>query len=346
MPDTLFDAAPAALEQILEHAEKLVMAGDFRQAIDYGTAANRRLRAPELERRLMVWRANAFFTMDREAGALVWPPNFEDPFPDQRGVPEIDASALTVEIMGGAFQHHGALLVRGVITEAEAEYLRNGIDRALEAREAFKAGSPVEVLGAWYAETPLNTKVGMARGWDGILWTADSPRLMYEQLELYEHCGLNDVIAGYLGESLTLSIGKSTLRRLGAGKTGPHDWHQDGAFLGADVRTVNVWLSLSDCGEDAPGLDIVAQRMSGVVETGSRGAAFHWSVGRAVVEDLEREGANIVSPVFRPGDMMLFDQLMLHRTGWRPEMTKNRWAIESWYFAPSTFPLDQGPLMV
>ena len=31
------------------------------------------------------------------------------------------------------------------------------------------------------------------------------------------------------------------------------DWHQDGAFLGEGISTLNLWLPLSDCGDDAPG---------------------------------------------------------------------------------------------
>jgi Phytanoyl-CoA dioxygenase (PhyH) len=349
MPDTLFDqhpsSSPTELSRILEHAERLAAAGDFRQAIDFGTAANRKLGAPELERRLMFWRANAFPTMDHSAPKSSWPPRIPDPFPGLVGLPEVDISELSVEIIGGAFQHHGALLVHNVATREEADHLRAGIDRAIEARNLFYAGAPEEQIGSWYGETPLNTPTGSMRGWGGSLWMADSPRMMYDVLSLYEQRGVTSVITKYLQEPLTLSIGKSTLRRMEPGGP-PHDWHQDGAFLGEDVRTVNVWLSLSDCGIDAPGLDIVAKRLPGVVQTGSHGAQFHWSVGAGLVDMLEGEGTPIISPVFQPGDALFFDQLMLHRTAVRPEMTKNRWAIESWFFTPSTFPLDQGPLMV
>jgi hypothetical protein len=37
---------------------------------------------------------------------------------------------------------------------------------------------------------------------------------------------------------------------------------------------------------------------------------------------------------------------MLHRTSVLPEMTKQRYAIESWFFAISTFPWKFGPLLV
>jgi hypothetical protein len=349
MPDTSFEQKPmaelAALSGVLEYAEALIAAGNFRQAIDYATEANRYLRAPELERRLMSWRVNAFAAMDWAGGRLPWPPRYADPFPGEPGLPEIDIADLTVEILGGAFLHHGSLLVHGLTSTAEAECLRAGIDRALEARYAFNDGASEDEIGSWYAETPLNTQTGNMRGWGGSLWVADSPRMMYELLDLYQRRGITSIISEYLGEPPTLSVGKSNLRRIEPGGL-PHDWHQDGAFLGEDVHTVNVWLSLSDCGEDAPGLDIVAKRLPGVVETGTRGAVFHWSVGPGMLDILQQDGAPVVSPVFKPGDALLFDQLMLHRTAVRPEMTKNRWAIESWFFAPSTFPLDQGPLVV
>jgi hypothetical protein len=347
MPDTplaqMSPAVSAGIARILEQGRAFAAAGDFRRAIDHVTDANREIRSPELERELMIWRSNAFPTMSR-TGSSPWPPHYADPFPGQSGVPEIAADQLTVEVLGGALQHHGALLVRNMIPNDDAARMRAGIDRALEARDAYNAGAAEAKTSSWYAETPLNTPTGSMRGWGGSLWTADSPRMMYDLLDLYQRHGLTGILTTYLKEPLTLSIGKSTLRRMEP--LGVHDWHQDGAFLGEDVRTVNVWLSLSDCGEDAPGLDIVGQRLPGVVETGTHGAVFHWSVGHGLVEILQQQGAPLVSPVFKPGDALLFDQLMLHRTGVRPEMTKNRWAIESWFFAPSTFPLDQGPLMV
>lgn len=349
MPLTLFDrillGRRPELSRVLKRAERLAARGDFRRAIDLATAANHTLRAPELERRIMVWRANGFPTMDRTRGPSSWPPSFADPFPGLRGVPEIDLSDLSVEVLGGAFQHHGSLLVRGLTTPQQAEYLRVGIDQALNASELVKNGGSPDEIGSWYAEMPLDTSTGAMRGWLGSVWIADSPRMMYEVLELYKKRGVTRIVSEYLKEPLTLSIGKSTLRRVEPVGP-PHDWHQDGAFLGKEVRTVNVWLALSDCGIDAPGIDIVGNRLPGVVQTGSHGAQLHWSVGAGLVDELAQAGTPIVCPVFKPGDALLFDQLMLHRTAVRPEMDKVRYAIESWFFTPSTFPMEQGPLMV
>ena len=55
---------------------------------------------------------------------------------------------------------------------------------------------------------------------------------------MYSECGLTDLVAGYLGERPALSLEKWTLRRVPP--TANTSWHQDGAFLGETVRTVNV----------------------------------------------------------------------------------------------------------
>ena len=41
---------------------------------------------------------------------------------------------------------------------------------------------------------------------------------------------------------------------------------------------------------------------------------------------------------------MLFDEVMLHRTGIGPGLDTPRYAIETWFFAPSHYPVDQIPI--
>ena len=66
-------------------------------------------------------------------------------------------------------------------------------------------------------------------------------------------------------------------------------------------------------------------------------------VGTADVETVAG-GGGVMSRRFEPGDVMLFDDLFLHRTGADPTMTKPRYAIESWFFGASGFPRDYAPL--
>jgi hypothetical protein len=109
------------------------------------------------------------------------------------------------------------------------------------------------------------------------------------------------------------------------------------------VRSVNVWLALSHCGDSAPGMDVVPKRLDEYVRTGGPGA---WIDNQIGPEDAEAAaaGVGVVRPMFEPGDALIFDHLFLHQTGADASMTEPRYAIESWFFAPSAFPEAYVPL--
>jgi hypothetical protein len=276
-----------------------------------------------------------------------WPAPVADPFTDVAGVPEIEADQLDPRTLAAGIRHHGAVLVRGLLQPSRALELASGIEQSLQVCEAWyrKGGELPDT--PWYSRLPLaeGCELAVARNWvenAGGVWAADSPRMLYELTELYGASGVLAAIAGYFGERPMLSVGKSTLRRVPATQ-GVADWHQDGAFMGSEIRSVNVWLSLSHCGEDASGLEFLPRRLPAVLPTGSHGAHFDWSVGPGMV-DQAAAGVATVSPVFAPGDALLFDHFFLHRTGVPPGISQTRYAIESWFFAPSAYPAQQVPL--
>ena len=43
---------------------------------------------------------------------------------------------------------------------------------------------------------------------------------------------------------------------------------------------------------------------------------------------------------------MIFDQYLLHRTGVKEGLSKDRYALEAWFFAPSHFPENYHGLLV
>jgi hypothetical protein len=159
-------------------------------------------------------------------------------------------------------------------------------------------------------------------------------------LESFQSAGLDSVIASYLGERPAISAQKCTLRK--ATPDVPGAWHQDGAFMG-QVRSLNVWLSLSRCGDVAPSMDIVPRRLNDFVPTGTEGTEIDYQVSQAVAEEAAGE-VGIVRPIFDPGDALLFDELFLHQTGSDPAMPNARYAIESWFFGPSAFPERYVPI--
>jgi hypothetical protein len=335
-------------------ANKPESKGSLLEAVDALTEVNRAQRDPNLERRLVRLRHEAFAEIDRSnesAGrarvAQGGPAHVSVP-------PVISANDLTPESLRSGILQHGSLHVRRAVPKARVDNLVDGIDRALAAAESFASGVSGDETTPWFepfsthASYPkaMNRQLGNRRKWvheSGGVWAADSPRMLFELFDTLDVVGLKQLIADYLGERPALAVDKCTLRRVGL-DTGT-DWHQDGAFLGDGIRTVNMWLSLSHCGSDAPGLDIVPARLDGIVETGTEGAQFSWSVGPGVVDRVSA-AAPVRRPIFEPGDVLFFDDLFLHRTAIDPTMNRERYAIETWFFAPSAYPQKYVPLVV
>src|SRR5215211_1273222 len=277
-----------------------------------------------------------------------------DNLPEVNGVPEVEAAELTPELVRAAFLTKGSLIVRGFADSGAAVRLAEEIEAATEARNTdagdpglYEAFEPVERFAKDLAagRAVINSSGG------GGLWGADSPLLFAHVLEAFEGARLRELATSYLGGRPVISVDKCVMRRVGPDIFGeeangdgkkPSAWHQDGAFMG-DVRALNVWLSLSRCGDIAPGMDIVPRRLEGIVPTGTQGAAFNWSVSQAVAEESAGEGG-IVRPIFEPGDALLFDELCLHSTAAERDMPNVRYAIETWFFAPSGFPADYAPV--
>jgi hypothetical protein len=342
--------ASAIFPRVDLRAAALAMAaeGSYAEAIRLATLHIRDGADEELERLLVGWRMSAFSTRAPTAADADWPRAYADPFPGVAGIPEIPAARLSTELLAGAILHHGALLVRGLVSAEQAEKLAAGIDQALDGFSAW-ADDKTTPPTRWFTPAALTGvgKLAHNRPWilaGGGCWAADSPHMLFELAELLERTGVLAAVAGYLEERPALSVGKTTLRKVPVSLDNT-DWHQDGAFLGKNVRSVNLWLALSPCGRDASALDVLPKRLPYIVETGSHGAIFQWSVGHGMVESLATD-APIASPEFAAGDALLFDHLYLHRTSLPPNRSKDRWAIESWMFAPSCYPLEQGPLML
>ncbi|MBX3285284.1 MAG: hypothetical protein KF703_08080 [Actinobacteria bacterium] len=339
-------AGPDDAGTLLAAADAQADEGAFREAVDSLVAANRATRRPAIEERLVALRHEAVASATAPSPGPRPDAPASDPF-GAPGIPQIDAADLTAAVLGAALAHRGSLIVRGLLDLETAARLRDDIDRAFAARDAHEAGAPVTETSPWYV--PFHAAEGytfgdierfVSRAGGGVL-SVDSPRALFDVIEAFHAIGLGRLLEEHFGEWPVLSAKKSTLRR--ATPESPTEWHQDGAFLGRDTRTVNVWTALTACGVDAPGVDVFARPFDEIVETGGETARFHWSVPPDRADQLQR--GDIERPTFGPGDALIFDQLTLHRTALSPTMTQDRYAIESWFFAPSTYPHEQVPIL-
>ena len=343
----------------LSDGDKLAAEGRALEAVELLTEANRQEHASEIEMRLVPLRNEAYAELDRSPTPSPWADDEARERDGGEPLPTINAADLTPDRVRDSILRYGCAYIPGLIGTSDVDRLVNGIDRAFEGcDQQAERGWSRETAGddpvadtataPWYYRfegTPTHPIKGETRKFvrEGAgVWTVESPRMMFEFLEVLDGVRLRPLIADYLGERPAMTMKKSTLRR-----TNPlpfADWHQDGAFLGDGIRTINLWLSLSHCGDDAPGLDLLPRRLDRIVETGSGGAAFPWSVGPGTVEEAS-EGVPVLRPRFAPGDALLFDEMFLHRTATDETMTRNRYAIETWFFAPSVYPGDQIPFV-
>ena len=338
----LYKASP------LERANRLYDAGRVLQAIQLLTESNRQLASPDIEKRLVEMRHQGFFHLAHGKGLDCWPPEpAESPYPVGK-IPAINRGELSAQALRDGIIGHGSLIVRQLLGAAEVKRLVDVIDRAFAACDASADEPQLEDRQAWYSPLRPCAENGahlIERKWvrelGGVL-AADSPRAVFNLIEVLGQTDVLSVLSLYLGERPTLSVKKTTLRRVPVDSSS--GWHQDGAFLGADVRTVNLWIALSDCGVDAPSMDMVPKRLSGIVPAGAGQASFSWSLDERAV----MEAAGDTAPIrlnFKAGDAIFFDERNLHRTAVDSGMTRDRYAIEAWFFAPSRYPQNQLPIL-
>jgi hypothetical protein len=266
--------------------------------------------------------------------------------PEGDPLPEFEPGDVTPELLRAAILRDGCLLVRGLVNRDDALHFAGQIDRAFAERDRLIAGdTPADgYYEDFQARSPFEVADG-ARLWvqqGGGLLAPDAPLLAFEMFEMFREAGLPKLVGDYLGERPLISIQKTTLRK--AEPSVPGAWHQDGAFMG-DVRALNLWLSLSRCGDESPGLDIVPRRLDHIVATATDDAVLDYQVSQAKAEQAAGDKP-IVRPIFEPGDALFFDELFLHQTGSDPAMPKPRFAIESWFFGGSAFPGEYGPIAV
>jgi len=99
-------------------------------------------------------------------------------------------------------------------------------------------------------------------------------------------------------------------------------WHQDKPFHRGDDLT--IWMALTDCGVEAPGLQFYVR--PGRCEVLPL-ADNQWSIAPDAIEDLAAH-SKLFTPVFKPGDCVIFDGYAPHRTHAIEGMTQERTSID------------------
>ena len=296
----------------------------------------------------------AYDRLDWPTPHVDWPPAHDNRFVDVQGFPEVHFKDLEAADLKAGILGKGGLIVRGLMSdEGTQARMSDNIDRTLRARMEFYGNKGREQSGWYHRSSVISGGPTQFRGGEkfttiGSVWSADSPPLAFQLIDFYRQIGLPALLNGYFGEDPVLSVRKWVVRCAAPNNGAAAGWHQDGQFLGDanKIRTANLWIALTDCGGGAaaPGMEIVAGNERRIYETGTHGAPFNWTVGQGLVDEITRD-CSVECPRFAPGDAIFFDHFNLHRTGFGLNHTNNRYAIESWFFAGSTAPMKQQPVV-
>lgn len=334
----------ADIKSHLRAATLLARQGRRLEAIDDLEALYQERPHHEIASRLVNLRRGAFAELSKDPGRPEWPATFTDPFPGRTGLNEIPAGELSGDMLGGAITHHGCLRVNGLLDDATAERLRDGIEQAFAARKRVQKGAPVEEGAPWFVPYSIGQGKVEAFGGDLFVRVVDSPDMLCNLVQVFTVTGVRRAVTDYLGERPAMIANKWVMRR---SKTGVvvGDFHQDGAFLGEGIRTVDCWIALSHCGPGTgrPAIDLVPRRVDGILPSGE-GSTFTWSIAEHTVGEAIPD-TPVLSPVFAPGDAMFFDERLPHRTSVGTDLG-TRYAIESWFVAPSSYPPQHLPFVL
>ena len=336
---------------ILGKAREHELAGRWIDAVELLTRSNRDNPDKALARELLFLRRRAWdaaVTGSRQSPGGASSMMVDPPARGGSGLPEVVGKLPGSGVLQAALQSGGCLLLRGAIHRDSTRRLTGLIDEAI--REQGSSAGKLEPNGSELLRRSANAgvsdnRIARTRRFveeSGGALLMDSPEALFELLLLYEELGLRNMAEEFLGSRVVISANKSTLRKVQPDVFG--GWHQDGAFLGEGVRALNLWLPLSPCGVDAPGLEIVPRRLDCIAETGTGDAWFDWTVGQETVTALAGDSGTVV-PTFEAGDLLLFDQMLLHRTSVSSGMRRARYAIEFWCFSIEGFPGHHVPLV-
>ncbi len=338
---------------IVALADELEAQGRFLDAAQALDRLPRDTRDPALDVRMVHLRHLAFRALrGTDVPDTAWPPPAgSDPF-DGPGAPEVPYAEVTPQLLATALHHHGCLIVRGLLSDSTViERIRDGILRAFGGLDACLPGLPVVDTRPWYHPLELDA------GYDvdplataflrsaGGMYAGTSPRAFLDYIDALRQAGVTDLVGDYLGEEPVLSLNKCVLRQNSGGAE--PTWHQDASYLGVDIRAIDLWVALTRCGGDTEtmGLEILPRPMDDLAEMGGYDAVHPKAVSQVVVDRLAAEaGIRVERPLFDPGDAIFFNQVFIHRSDPRP-LPAIRYAIESWWFAPSTYPDSQVPLV-
>ncbi len=232
------------------------------------------------------------------------------------------AAAAPVGAIAGALRDHGCALVRALLPPAPLQALFR------RAAENFAALDAADLRGGeWVTDVDVGFVDAARRrvsveNREGMtlpvsVWSACAPGFYADRLELFEHSvfrflertALSPIFAAVFEGAFDLSHDASRVRRhSGLAADYRLHLHQDASSADYGPRQViTAWIPLCDCGDTAPGLQVYPKKMSDLLPL----KRTRWFIDDRHLGPVRE---SLWRPVFRVGDVFLFDAHTVHGT--------------------------------
>jgi len=116
-------------------------------------------------------------------------------------------------------------------------------------------------------------------------------------------------------------------------------FHQDASYHSRDPlhhSGLTTWIPLTDCGADAPGLELYPQALDEVLPLPPGITGRHLFCEESTV--LDRYGGRLWAPEMAAGDVLMFNHFVVHRSHITSDMTRERQSAEIRLFPRSGIP--------
>ena len=220
----------------------------------------------------------------------------------------------------------GSCVVKGLITAADAAILRKqASDLFAEMQEKFDHGLLPEETAQPFEHGSIH--------FDSLINDPALRDFAFGVLKSFANSPAFPALQGILSENLTFPLRACALRLQRVDKPDAHlPFHQDVGFMTDRGRAFNCWITLDGCGVHAPGLELVDVRLKRE-ETNRcyRKSGQSSYFGNMEVDDSlirQRYADHLRHPALNPGDAIIFDQFVFHRTYITPAMSKPRMNLE------------------
>lgn len=237
--------------------------------------------------------------------------------------PECSAQTAQSELQQ-LFQQHGCLLIRQALPQQPLQALL-GL-----ARQAYARADALMSTGQ--LPQAERTLYGYGHVPPQACYPSSDPFLYLARLLQ----SWQPLLQSLLWEPLLLYQGSMFRRQFPeAGPSPALPWHQDCVFLEPVHPVLNCWTPLVPCGHNAPTLEILLLNLNGLLPSPRhpghppRPGAAYLDYGFTDPElSMRFPEAIRWAPTMLPGDLLIFHEFMLHRTGLTPTMAQTRLSLE------------------